>query len=304
VHVVRVGEHAVEVAPGVAAVGAAPAAAGPHGLHRVRVDQPVGDVDDVAVLLDDDVAREDAVPDPVAEAQLGGGRIGDRRPPQRGGEVVDLARHEVANLPLANPLLQLDVRRRVANLEADRQALLTALHLLAERHHLLGAGHVHRHRLLEVDVLARGQRRLEVHRVEVRRGRDVDGVDVLRGEQLLVRLGAAEHPAGLDCRLAKLPRHLVERLLAVRQVVLEDVADGGDHGAGVLEERAGHAQAATAAPQQAQADGRVRLAAEHDARLQYGDGGRGGRAAHELAAADARIPGLTHCRASYMRNAD
>jgi len=59
------------MAPRVALVGPPGAAAGPDSLHRVPLEQPVGHVDDVDVLLDDDVAGEDPIVDPVAQPTLG-----------------------------------------------------------------------------------------------------------------------------------------------------------------------------------------------------------------------------------------
>ena len=46
------------------------AAAGGDGFEGMRAEHPVADVDDVDVLLDQDVAGEGAVPEPVAQARL------------------------------------------------------------------------------------------------------------------------------------------------------------------------------------------------------------------------------------------
>ncbi len=264
------------MAPAVALVRASGAAAGPDRLHRVALQQPVRHVDDVDVLLHDDVAGEGLVVDPVAETALRGrhvrpvGTVDGRR------EVVDLPRDGLADLALVDPLRELDVRRGVADLEAHRQAQL-ALRLLAERHHPLGPRHVHRDRLLEVDVLARGDGRLEVHRVEVGRRRDVEGVHVLAGEELLVRLRPAEEARRVDRGLPELRGHLVEPLLARLQVVLEHVPDRRQDGARVLQERAHDVAAPPPAAEQAEPDGRVGLRAPDEARLQDRDAG-GGRA--------------------------
>ena len=67
---------------------------------------------------------------------------------------------------------------------------------------------------------------------------------------------------GVDRGLAELRRDLVEALLALLQVVLEDVADRRHDGARVLQERLGDGGAAPAAAEQAEADGRVGLRAE------------------------------------------
>jgi hypothetical protein len=71
--------------------------------------------------------------------------------------------------------------------------------------------------------------------------------------------------------LFELRRDPVEPLLARLQVVLEDVADDGDHGVGVLEEGTGNADAPPPAPQDAETDGGIRLGAKDDAWLQNRD---------------------------------
>ncbi len=42
------------------------------GFDGVSTDDPVAEVDDVDVLLDEDIAGEDAVPEPVAQPELVG----------------------------------------------------------------------------------------------------------------------------------------------------------------------------------------------------------------------------------------
>ena len=230
---------------------------------------------------------------PVAQPPLGGARPRPLRPLDRGGEVVDLARDRRPDLALVDPLRELDVGRGVPDLEADGQAQL-ALRALAELDDLPGAGHVDRHRLLEVDVLAGGDRRLEVQRMEPGRRRDVERVDVLAREERLVGVQALEEPRGVDRGLAELGRDLVEALLAGFELVRERVADRREHGVRVLQERAHHAAAAAAAAEQPQAHGRVRLAAEGDPRLQDRHASRRHAHAHELSPADSRTTGLCH----------
>src|SRR6185503_15852490 len=162
VHVARVGEDAVVVAAAIALVGAAGAAGGADRLHRVRLQQPVRDVDDVDVLLDDDVAGERDVVDPVAQATRRGRRVGPLGPLDRRSEVVDLARDGRPDLAGMHAPGELDVWRGVADLEAYREAQLPRARLLPERHHRLRAGHVDGDRLLEVDVLAGADGGLEV----------------------------------------------------------------------------------------------------------------------------------------------
>ena len=222
--------------------------------------------------------------DPVAEAPLGRGGVRPVRPLDGRGEVVDGARHGLADLALVDPLRELDVGGGVADLEADGQAQLLGLRHLAEGHHLLRSRHVHADRLLEVDVLAGGDGGLAVHRVEVGRRRDVDRVHVLAREERLVGLRALEEVGGVDGGLAELRGDRVQLLLARVQVVREHVPDRREHGARVLEEGAHHVAAPSPAAEEAEPDRRVRLGAEHQARLQDRDAGGDGRRAQELAA--------------------
>ena len=54
------------VVPAVAGMGEDVTAAGGGGLEGMRAEGPVAEINDVDVLLDEDVAREGAVPEPVA----------------------------------------------------------------------------------------------------------------------------------------------------------------------------------------------------------------------------------------------
>jgi len=67
-HVVGIGEVDLVVIPAIAEVGEDVAAAGRGGFERVGAEHPVAEVDDVDVLLNEDVAGESAVPEPVAQA--------------------------------------------------------------------------------------------------------------------------------------------------------------------------------------------------------------------------------------------
>ena len=76
--VAGIGEVDLVVVPAVAGVGEDVAASGGGGLERMSAEQPVAEIDDVDVLLDQDVSGERAIPEPVAQAVL----VGPRR---RGG---------------------------------------------------------------------------------------------------------------------------------------------------------------------------------------------------------------------------
>ena len=146
-------------------------------------------------------------------------------------------------------------------------------------------------------MLAGGDGGLEVIRMEVGRRRDVDGVDVLAREQLLVGLEALEHVGGIDEGLAELLRERAElsrRSSSMLSWKMSPIAVTTR--ARVLQERRGDGGAATAAAEQAEADGRVGLRAEDGAGFQDREPGRGGgRQPDELAAADLGVVSNRSC---------
>ena len=175
--VVREGVEDGEVAPDVAVL-AGRLAAGADGLDGVRPGEPGGHVDGVDVLLDDHVAAEGAGLIPGAEPLLRGGR---------GAVVVHaggpgIARHaalQPADRTLVDPPQRLVVEVVGPGLEVDQVDELPGRGLPARLGDGHAAGHVHGHRLGEVDVLAgldRGRgllgmevgRALDHHRVERR----------------------------------------------------------------------------------------------------------------------------------------
>ena len=100
VHTIGILKDCVVIAVDVAIIcRAAEPAAGGGSLQRMRLENPVANVDDVNVLLDDDVARERAVVQPVAEPPLGGRSIGPRGAIDVSAEVVGFAADNLAKRP-------------------------------------------------------------------------------------------------------------------------------------------------------------------------------------------------------------
>ena len=81
VDVVGIGEVDLVVVPAVAVVGEDVAAAGRGGLERMSAEHPIAEVDDVNILLDENVAGEGAIPEPVAQPVLVGRDAGDASSP-------------------------------------------------------------------------------------------------------------------------------------------------------------------------------------------------------------------------------
>jgi hypothetical protein len=159
------------------------AAAGGDGLDGMAAEDPVADVDDVDVLLEEDVAGEHAVPEPVAKADFIGGHArpgvvyGCRRVVV-GGDAGELA--ERAGVDAVDDL---DEGRRAADLETDIDTGL-AVDALGDLKGFAGLRDIDADRLFAVGMLAAGNRGFEVLDVEVWRRRDLDGVDVFRGCEL------------------------------------------------------------------------------------------------------------------------
>src|ERR1043166_6861626 len=153
-HAVGIREDGVVVAHAVAVIGGPAAPPGGRAdLERMRLQHPIADVDHVNVLLDDDVAREHAVVDPVAEPPFGGRGVGPWRPGDVAREVVRLAAHDVADGARVNAIHQLDERGAVADLKADVERQL-AFGSLADLDDAPRAGGVDGDGLLAVDMLA------------------------------------------------------------------------------------------------------------------------------------------------------
>jgi hypothetical protein len=196
---------------------------------------------------------------------------------------VRLRGHDVADGAGVDAPDHLLVGRGIAALESHRHADL-ARALAADLLDALRSVDVGGHRLLEVGVLVRGHRRLEVIRMEVGRARDEHRVHGRRGEELLVGLGALEEHGRVDLRLALLLGQLVELVLGLGQAVVEEVAQGDD-----AEPRADQVLAdpvaAAAAADDAQGDGVVgRRPVDGAGPHESQSGGHRGRRLDELAA--------------------
>src|ERR1700739_3993131 len=64
----RISEIHLVVIPAIAGMGQDVAATRGRGLQRVSAEQPVAEIDDVNILLDEDISGERAIPQPVAQA--------------------------------------------------------------------------------------------------------------------------------------------------------------------------------------------------------------------------------------------
>src|SRR2546422_711901 len=138
------------------------------GLQGVRLEDPIADVDDMDVLLDDDVPRQHTVAYPIPQTALRGRGVGPGGPIDVTGQIIGFRADDIAQRALVDTADQLDKGRAVADLESHVQAEL-ALGALPNLDDAFRAGDIHRHRFFQVHVLARGDHGVEVLGMEVGR---------------------------------------------------------------------------------------------------------------------------------------
>ena len=130
----------------------------------------------VAVLLDEEVARQIAAAKPIAQLIHLGVRVGHAL--ERVGVDPETARvDELADAALLQPLVSFEVGRPVALLEAEEETLLR-VGLAPGRHHTLAARQIDARGLLAVDMLARLHHGGQHPRMLERRRRADHGVQI------------------------------------------------------------------------------------------------------------------------------
>ena len=176
------------------------------------------------MLLDDVVAREPGVVEPVADLVLHvrllgvGGDI-----PQAAHVPVDAARDHLADVALLDAVDALEVALLVAALRARGDLELLAAALRRALHEAAHAGAVDGHGLLAEHMLALGSGLPEVDRAEAGR-RGEDGDVAVGGAGLLVGVEAGEDPVGRE----RLHAVLGERVAGAHRAFLEEIGEGHD----------------------------------------------------------------------------
>ena len=202
--------------------GARLAPADADHAHGRTAHRPVDHVEVVHVLLDDVIAGEPGVVEPVAELVL------HVAPPGLAGLVPEAALvpvrargHDLADRAVLHALHRFEVRAVVTTLRAgdDRRAPF-CFAMRRGREHRLVTRRVHADRLLGEDVLAGLDRGLEVHRPERRRRREDDVVRV--GP---ITFSNASQPGELPVAgHGDLVAELLEVLEALREAIGEEIA--------------------------------------------------------------------------------
>ena len=205
------------------------------------------------MLLDDVVARQPGEVEPVAHLPLevAPARLA-RLVPERALVPVGARGDDLADAAVLDALHRLDVAQLVPALGAGADAQALGLRRLGGGEHRADARPVDGDRLLGEDVLAGGDRGLEVRRPEAGRRREDHVVHARRGDHLLVRVEPDEGAlVGHRARLAQ----LLEPLARLADAVGEGVADRHHADAGRALDGVGRRAApAAAAADEADAD--------------------------------------------------
>src|SRR5215472_19119481 len=248
----------------------------------MRLENPVADINDVNVLLDDDVSGEHAVVHPVAEAALGGRGVGPSGPVEVAAQVVGFAAGDFAESSRMNAANHFDERGAIANLEANVEAEL-AFGALANVDDFFRAGHVDGHGLFEINVLGGRDDGFEVLRMKIRRSGNDDGVDVFGGSNFVESVGADEELRGINRAEAFGLLQLVEIGVGGIELVLKHVGKRDNPRTAGVNEIGGVLRAAAAAAEQAYTDCGVGRCSADKIRIYEHEASGGSGRAYEFA---------------------
>ena len=238
----------LEMIPGVADLAAAFESAGAgatqrrHFLHR-----PAHHVDDVDVLLDDHLARERAVPEPVAQVRLGRAWSRFLRRPIH--MVGGLAEAHFTQRAVMHAPDRLNEQIVGAGLKIDEKHEPFLARQFAGRLDRLATGHIDRYRFGEINVQPGFDRRPRLWRMKIGRADDRDSVESAGGDHLLGALQAGESPPGRQLEFLRCDLDLVFKIIRQRDDLVAAV---------LLELRADDHLAAVAAADQSEANATVR----------------------------------------------
>src|SRR5882762_11277980 len=88
----------------------------------MRFQNPIADINDVNILFDDDVARENAIVDPISEAAFVGRSVRPLRALDVTGQVVRFTANNFSDSSRVDAADHFDEWRTIANLKADVEA--------------------------------------------------------------------------------------------------------------------------------------------------------------------------------------
>ena len=180
---------------------------------------------------------------------------------------------------------QFNKRGAIADLETHVQAELP-LGALANIDHLQCSGHVHGHRLFEINVLAGGNDSFEMVRMKIGWRGNYHRVQFLGRRDLLVSVGPNKELRCAQRRIAFRLLNLVEVRPRLVELVLKHVSQGDDASATGVNEVRRVLGAAPAAAEQANADRGVGGRAAHQLRLDQQDAGSGRSGPDEFSAVE------------------
>ena len=192
------------------------------GTFRQPVENPVGDVDVMDVLLADVVTAEPIEVIPVVDLKLGLRHLGIAALiPDAGTIPIHLATDDVAGEPLADFRHGLAIPVVIAPLQADDHLEFLLVGHLRRLETEPGTEGIDADRLLHEDVLAGLDRRIEMERAKARRRGQNHQIAML--EHLLVAVETLELPV---LRTVDLLLHRLDRLEGTLDAVVEGIGHG------------------------------------------------------------------------------
>ena len=251
----------------------------------MRLKNPVANVDDVNVLLNDDVAGEHAVVNPVTEPPLGGRSVWPRRAIDVSAKVIGVAASNFAKRAGVNAAHHFHERRAVPDLEADVEAEL-AFSALANLDDFFRAGHVDGYGLFKIHVLAGSNDRFEVLRMKIRRCGNDNSVDSLGNGNFVKCVRADEELRAVNRAVAFGLLEFVKVGVSSVELVLKQIRKRHNARAAGVDQICSVFRAPPAAAEQADANRGVRVRAANQFRLNEHQAGRGGGYANEFAAVE------------------
>jgi len=193
--------------------------------HRHRIEEPVGHVDVVHMLLADVVTAEPVEVVPVVDLELHLVLVfASLAVPDAATVPVDLATNDVAGETFADASNRLAVAGLVVTLQADHNLAVLLVGHLGNLEHEPCAEAVNADGLLHEDVLASLDRSLKVIRTEARRRGQNHKIDVGQIDQLLIGVEANELAVSRHINLA-LVLHLVDGTQGTIGIRLERIGN-------------------------------------------------------------------------------
>jgi hypothetical protein len=131
--------------------------------------------------------------------------------------------HYLAEGAIVDSLHKLDERGRTADLKSDIHTDLIA-YLSGDLEGAFGLWNIHTDGFLAIRMLSARNRSREMLHVEERRSGDLNGIDVLRIREFVVRMRASKHQLRFRAGVTQRAGECIEVALSFLELILKDVA--------------------------------------------------------------------------------